>query len=133
VNQGFAKALDSETNRLSRVILDAAFAVHKNLGPGLLESVYRECLIHELVKRGAEVRSEVDVPILYDGHQLKTPLRLDLLVNDRIIVELKAIEAVLAVHKAQLLSYLRLADRRLGLLLNFNTVLLKNGIFRIIN
>jgi GxxExxY protein len=130
---GTAKALDPALNEISRKIVDAAFVVHRNLGPGLLESVYRECLIFELQERGLSVRSEVDVPVTYRGRKLVSTLRLDLIVEDQVILELKAIEGILAVHRAQLLSYLRLADRRLGLLINFNEVLVKNGISRIVN
>jgi GxxExxY protein len=130
---GTAKALDPALNEISRKIVDAAFVVHRNLGPGLLESVYRECMIFELHERGLNVRSEVDVPVTYRGRTLVSTLRLDLLVEDQVIVELKAIEGILAVHRAQLLSYLKLANKRLGLLINFNEVLVKNGISRIVN
>lgn len=130
---GTAKALDPALNEVSRKIVDAAFSVHRNLGPGLLESVYRECMMFELQDRGLSVRSEVDVPIIYRDRTLMSTLRLDFLVEDQVIVELKAIEVILAVHRAQLLSYLRLANKRLGLLINFNEVLVKNGISRIVN
>lgn len=103
------------------------------LGPGLLESVYRECMIFELQERGLSVRSEIDVPVTYRRRKLVSSLRLDLLVEDAVIVELKAIEGILAVHRAQLLPNLRLTDKRLGLLINFNEVLVKNGISRIVN
>jgi GxxExxY protein len=129
--QGEAPKL--ELNEISRRIIDAAIQVHKKIGPGLLESVYRECLIHELKKRGLKVETEVLVPIIYDGVPLKSPLHLDVLVEGEVIIELKAIEDVLGVHRAQLLSYLRLANKKLGLLLNFNVVLLKHGIHRIVN
>jgi GxxExxY protein len=130
---GTAKALDPALNEVSRKIVDAAIAVHRNLEPGLLESVYRECMIFELQERRLRVRSEVDVPIIYRDRKLISELRLDLIVEDQVIVELKAIEVILAVHRAQLLSYLRLADKRLGLLINFNEVLVKNGISRVVN
>jgi GxxExxY protein len=129
--QGEAPKL--ELNEISRRIIDAAIQVHKKVGPGLLESVYRECLIYELKKRGLKVETEVLVPIMYDGVPLKSPLRLDVIVEGEVIVELKAIDDVLGVHRAQLLSYLRLANKKLGLLLNFNVVLLKHGIHRIVN
>jgi GxxExxY protein len=125
--------LDPRLNEISRKIVDAAFTVHTTLGPGLLESVYRECMVFELQQRGLKVDVEVDVPILYRGRALLSTLRLDLLVEEEIIVELKAIDGVLAVHRAQLLSYLRLANKRLGLLINFNEVLIKDGIRRIVN
>ena len=131
MKEGQAPAKD--LNEISRQIVDGAIQVHKNLGPGLLESIYRECLVYELRKRGLKVEMEVYVPIVYDGVTLSSPLRLDVLVEGEIILELKAIEAVLAVHKSQLLSYLRLTNKRLGLLFNFNVVLLKDGMFRIVN
>jgi GxxExxY protein len=131
MKEGQAPAKD--LNEISRQIVDAAIQVHKRLGPGLLESIYRECLVYELRKRGLKVGVEVYVPIVYDGVTLSSPMRLDVLVEGEIILELKAIDAVLAVHKSQLLSYLRLANKRLGLLFNFNVVLLKDGMFRIVN
>jgi GxxExxY protein len=131
MQEGQSRARD--LNEISRQIVDAAVQVHKNLGPGLLESVYRECLVYELQKRGLRVEVEVQVPIIYDGVPLKSALRLDLLVDGEVIVELKSIEDVLAVHRAQLLSYLKLTNKRLGLLLNFNVPLIKNGIHRIVN
>jgi GxxExxY protein len=131
MNEGQAPARD--LNEISRQIVDAAIQVHKRLGPGLLESIYRECLVYELRKRGLKVEVEVYVPIVYDGVTLSSPMRLDVLVEGEIILELKAIDAVLAVHKSQLLSYLRLTNKRLGLLFNFNVVLLKDGMFRIVN
>ncbi len=121
-------------NELSRQVLGAAFRVHTELGPGLLESAYRACLVYELRKLGLEVRTEVPVPLIYDGVKLgDTGYRIDLLVAGELIVELKAIEAVAPVHTAQLVSYLKLADRRLGLLLNFNVVRLQDGIYRRVN
>jgi GxxExxY protein len=133
MQEGQARVRAGDLNEVSRKIVDAAIQVHKVLGPGLLESVYRECLIHELRKRGLSVRAEVDIPIVYDGVKLTSILRLDLLVNDEVIVELKSIEDILAVHRGQLLSYLRLSQKRLGLLMNFNVVLLKDGIVRLVN
>lgn len=131
MQEGQSRARD--LNEISRQIVDAAVQVHKKLGPGLLESVYRECLVYELEKRGLRVAVEVQVPIVYDGVPLRSALRLDLLVDDEVIVELKSIEDVLAVHRAQLLSYLKLTSKRLGLLLNFNVPLIKNGIYRLVN
>ncbi len=125
--------MPEELNVLSRVILDSAFKVHKALGPGLLETTYRLCLTHELRKAGLEVKCEVNLPIQYDGICLDGGYRIDLLVNDSIILELKAIDALCAIHQAQLLSYLKHSGKRLGLLINFNTVLLKSGIRRVIN
>ena len=116
----------------SRAILDAAFRVHTQLGPGLLESTYRICLQHELITAGHKVESEVAVPVLYDG-KLDAGYRVDLPVNDSVIVELKCVERLLPIHEAQLLSYLRLSRKSLGLLLNFNVVHLRNGIKRLVN
>jgi GxxExxY protein len=131
MQEGQGRARD--LNEISRQIVDAAVQVHKKLGPGLLESVYRECLVYEVQKRGLRVEVEVQVPIIYDGVPLKSALRLDLLVDNEIIVELKSIEDILAVHRAQLLSYLKLTNKRLGLLLNFNVPSIKNGIYRLVN
>jgi len=111
--------------------VDAAFAVHSHLGPGLLESVYEVCLTHELVKRGLKVSGQLALPIQYDTIRLDAGLRLDLLVEDSVIVELKAVESLMPVHKAQLLTYLKLSGCRLGLLINFNVPLIKNGIVRL--
>jgi GxxExxY protein len=131
MQEGQAKAID--LNEISRQIVDAAVKIHKRMGPGLLESVYRECLIYELQKRGLRVEAEVQIPIVYDGVTLKSALRLDLLVENAVIIEVKSIEALLAVHRGQLLSYLKLTDRRLGLLINFNVALIKDGICRFVN
>ncbi len=125
--------LPDELNELSRLVLDCAFKVHKVLGPGLLEGSYRLCLAHELRRRGLKVEAEVPLPINYEGILLETGYRLDLLVNGVLVIELKAIDAILPVHRAQLLSYLKHSNKRLGLLINFNCVLLKNGIRRVIS
>jgi len=123
-----------DLNRLSSRIIGAAIAVHKELGPGLLESVYRSCMVIELRHVGMKVQPEVPLPIFYRGEKVhREGFRLDLLVEDNIIVELKSVEDVKPVHKKQLLTYLHLAKKPLGLLINFNEELLKNGIIRIIN
>jgi GxxExxY protein len=127
------QVVPDELNNLSRVVLDSAFKVHKALGPGLLESSYRVCLAHELKRNGLKIETEIAVPIRYEGILLGTGYRLDLLVNEVLVVELKAVDSLLAIHQAQLLSYLKHSDKRLGLLINFNSVLLKNGIRRVIN
>jgi GxxExxY protein len=127
------QVVPDELNNLSRVVLDSAFKVHKALGPGLLESSYRVCLAHELKRNGLKIETEIAVPIRYEGILLGTGYRLDLLVNKVLVVELKAVDSLLAIHQAQLLSYLKHSDKRLGLLINFNSVLLKNGIRRVIN
>ena len=116
---------------MSRQIVDAGIKVHRTLGPGLLESVYEHCLASELNRRGAAVRRQCPVPIVYEGEVLQMSLRLDLLVDERVIVEVKALEALLPIHSAQLLTYLKLSGLRLGLLMNFNTVLLKDGLRRV--
>lgn len=128
------QSIKMDINQLSSQIIKAAIKVHKELGPGLLESVYQACMIIELKNMGINVQSEVPIPIFYQGLSIqKEGFRLDLLVNDSIIVELKSVEEVKSVHKKQLLTYLRLAEKKLGLLINFNKVLLKDGISRIIN
>jgi GxxExxY protein len=121
-------------NQLSSSIIKAAIAVHRELGPGLLESVYQSCLAIELRDMGLEVQTEVPLPVVYRGHIIEEQgFRLDLLIEGKIIVELKSVEQVQPVHKKQLLTYLRLANKPLGLLINFNEVLLKEGITRIVN
>jgi GxxExxY protein len=112
-------------------VVDAAFAVHKEIGPGLLESVYEVCLCHELKIRKVPFASQVSLPITYKGLRLDAGLRLDLLVADSIIVELKSVQRIEPVFEAQLLSYLKLTGLRLGLLINFNVPLIKHGISRI--
>ena len=121
-------------NQLSSQIIKAAITVHKELGPGLLESVYHVCMLIELHNIGIKAESEVLLPVIYRGQKVNgQEFRLDLLVEDEIIVELKSVSKVEPVHKKQLLTYLRLADKPLGLLINFNEYLLKDGIARIIN
>src|SRR5262245_42529356 len=122
-----------ELNELSYQIIAAAIEVHRTLGPGLLESVYRTCMLHELKGAGLEVTSEQAVPIKYKGLILEDRYRLDLLIEQRIVVELKCVEKILPVHGAQLLSYLRLTNTRLGLLINFNEPRVARGIRRLIN
>jgi GxxExxY protein len=120
-------------DELSRIIITKAIHVHSKLGPGLLESVYRTCLAHEFRKGGLHVVAEQIVPVFYDELQLDDGYRLDLLINDEIIVEVKAVEKIIPVHIAQLLSYLKLMDKRLGLLLNFNAPRLVQGLRRVVN
>lgn len=125
---------EAELNQLTSRVLDAAYAVHSALGPGLLESAYKACLQFELEKRGLKVAAEVPVPVVYAGQKLAdVGYRIDLLVEDHVVIEIKALEAIAPVHKAQLLSYLRLAKKRVGLLLNFNVEHLRDGITRRIN
>ncbi len=120
-------------NDIARVIVDAAFRVHRALGPGLLESVYHRVFAYELSKRGLKVLSEVPIPIQYDNITFEEGFRADLIVEDKVIVELKSVAQLKPVHKKQLLTYLRLADKRLGLLINFNEALIKHGIVRVVN
>ena len=115
---------------LTRSVIGAAIEVHSHLGPGLLESIYEECLCHELMLRGMEFRQQVELPIVYKSATLDTIYRIDLIIEDTLIVEVKAIEQMLPVHEAQLLTYLRLTGKRIGLLLNFNVPALMDGILR---
>ncbi len=125
-------ALSEEEERIAREIVDAAYAVHKALGPGLLEKVYEVCFCHELAKRGLRYERQVMVPIQYDNLVFDEGLRLDVLVEDLVICELKSVEKVFPVWKAQLLSHLKLMKKRLGFLINFNVPVIKDGIVRII-
>jgi GxxExxY protein len=120
----------SETDRIARVIVDAGFKVHQALGAGLLESAYEHCLAHELVSRGLSLSRQVPLPILYEGTKLDAGYRLDLLVERAVIVEVKAVEALNRLHGAQMLTYLKLSGFRLGLLMNFNVPMFKQGIKR---
>ena len=122
-----------ELNDVSSCILGAAFKVHTAIGPGVLESVYQTCLHHELRKAGLRVEAQVSLPVHYDGLRMDSGYRIDLLVEDVVIVELKCVEALLPIHKAQLLTYLKLANKPLGLLLNFNVAHLREGIKRVVN
>ena len=118
---------------LTEVVIGAAIQVHRALGAGLLESAYEACLAHELTKQGVPVQRQVECPVRYDGLLLDAGYRLDLLVADKLVVELKATDKLLPIHLAQVLTYLRLRDAPVGLLLNFNTVRLTDGIRRVIN
>jgi GxxExxY protein len=121
-------------NRLAKAILDSAFAVHTELGPGLLESTYKACLAYELSKRGIRMALEVPVPLVYDGQKLSdVGYRIDILAEGELVIEVKSVEAIAPVHRAQLVSYLKLSGKRLGLLLNFNVVHLRDGIVRRVN
>jgi GxxExxY protein len=111
-------------------IIAAAIEVHKNLGPGLLESAYEECLFYELVKKNMLIKQQVKIPVIYKGETIKTKYRLDLLVEDKVIVELKSVDKLIPVYEAQLITYLKLSGYRVGLLINFNVKLLKDGIMR---
>ena len=122
-----------EINRLTEIIIGAAIEVHRNLGPGLLESAYEACLEFELKKRGLRVERQVELPLRYKEVHLDCGYRLDLLVNGVVIVEIKAVNGIAPIHDAQLTSYLKLSGCRVGLLINFNVMLLKDGIKRIVN
>ena len=126
------KPLSKKEESIAEKIVDAAYAVHKTLGPGLLEKVYETCLCHELSKRGLKYQRQVDIPIVYDGMTFDEGLRLDVLVEDLIICELKAVDQMNAVWEAQIISHLKLTGKRLGFLINFNVPLITNGIKRII-
>ena len=121
-----------EIDDITRLTIGCAFKVHTALGPGLLESAYHRCLVHELGKTSLVVESEVPLPIVYDGLRIERAFKVDLRIEKRVIVELKAVETVLPIHKAQLLSYLQLSGIRIGLLLNFNVAHLVDGITRMI-
>ena len=118
-------------NDAAAAVVDAAYAVHSALGPGLLESVYEVCLGHELEKRDRRVQRQVSLPVVYDRVRLDAGLRLDMVVDGCLIVEIKAVEQLLPVHNAQVLTYLKLTGHRLGLLINFNTQLIRHGIKRV--
>jgi len=122
-----------DVNRVSGAVVNAAMKVHSALGPGLLESVYEACLLHELRKQGLKVESQASLPVAYDGVKIDVGYRVDLLIENAVIVELKAVETLLPIHEAQLLSYLKLSDKRVGLLINFNVLHLREGIKRMVN
>jgi GxxExxY protein len=120
-------------NEISRIVVDCAFRIHKKLGPGLLESVYEKILIYELKKRKLNLESQVGIPLVYDEHKFEIGFRADIIVEKKVIIELKSVKELLPVHKKQLLTYLKISNIKLGLLINFNDALIKNGITRIAN
>ncbi|HJT27266.1 MAG TPA: GxxExxY protein [Pyrinomonadaceae bacterium] len=120
-------------NSIATLVVDAAFKIHKTLGPGLLESVYQATLNYELQQRGLSVRQQVGLPVYYEALKLEIGYRVDLIVGDKVIIEIKSVEALALVHKMQLLTYLRLANRRLGLLINFNVERIRDGKHRVVN
>ena len=120
-------------NEIAKIVVDAAYQVHTRLGPGLLETVYEVVLAYELKKRGLQVERQTAVPIVYDEIKFDEGFRADLIVEGKVVLELKSVEAVARVHKKQLLTYLRLMDKRLGLLINFGEELIKDGISRVVN
>ena len=123
----------NNAQEISHAVITAAMRVHSRLGPGLLESTYTACLQHELKKAGLKSDAQVGLPVVYDGVQLDLGYRIDLLVEDIVIVELKSVDAIAPVHQAQIISYLKLSGRSLGLLINFNVAHLKDGIKRFVN
>lgn len=122
-----------ELNEISGAIINAAMQVHSALGPGLLEEPYKQCLAYELRLRGFRVALEYELPVIYNAVRVETGYRLDLFVENEVIIELKAIKEIAPIHKAQLLTYLKMSGKHLGLILNFNTVHLKDGIVRMVN
>ena len=120
-------------NDISKIIVDVCFKVHTSLGPGLFESVYENILEYELYKSGLKVERQVSIPVIWDEIKMDQGFRADIIVEDKVIIEIKSVEAIAPVHQKQLLTYLRLTDLKLGLLINFNEALIKNGIQRIVN
>ena len=121
-----------QTNIVTRKVINAAFRVHSELGPGLLESVYEVCFAHELTKAGLSFLQQLPLPVIYDGIRMDAGLRPDFIVQSATVIELKAVEAIHPVHEAQLLTYMKLLDLRVGLLINFNVAVLKDGIRRMV-
>lgn len=132
MKQSMYKVVSEEEDRIGREVVNAAYQVHKELGPGLLEKVYEVCFCHVLSQNGLIVKRQIDIPIVFDGLVFEEGLRLDVMVNDLVICELKALENVNPVWEAQLLSHLKLTNKRLGYLINFNVPLIKNGIKRMV-
>ena len=120
-------------NELSKIVFDAGLKVHRTLGPGLLESAYEACLHYEILKQGIAVERQIGLPIIYDEVKLDTAYRLDLILENKLIIEIKAVENLHPLHQAQMITYLRLSGCKLGMLINFNTVLFKDGVKRVIN
>ncbi|OIP99552.1 MAG: GxxExxY protein [Zetaproteobacteria bacterium CG2_30_46_52] len=127
------REVSQRLEELSHTVIGAAIKVHSALGAGLLESAYEHCLLYELRKQGIHAMAQVSLPIYYDGQEIEAGYRIDLLVENDLIIELKAVESLLPIHTAQVLSYLKMADKKLGLLINFNVTSLKRGIKRVIN
>lgn len=120
-------------NEVATIVVDAAYTIHKRLGPGLLESVYETTFAYELAKRGLQLRRQQAMPVVYESVRMDIGFRTDLVVADKVIVEIKSIDAISPVHRKQLLTYLRSTDKRLGLLINFNVELIKDGLTRVVN
>lgn len=120
-------------NEISKIVVNTAFDIHVNLGPGLLESVYEEIMFYELIRKGLKVEKQKAIPVIWDNMKMELGFRADLIVEDKVIVELKSVEAIAPVHPKQLLTYLKITGLKLGLLINFNEKLIKSGITRIVN
>ena len=120
-------------DEIAAIVVDAAFKVHQELGPGLLESAYEACLTHELTKRGLVVEKQIPQPVFYDGITIDVGYRMDILVNDCVVIELKAVDQIIPIHQAQLMTYLKLSKKPIGFLINFNTTYFKSSIKRIAN
>ncbi|MCF6352937.1 MAG: GxxExxY protein [Cyclobacteriaceae bacterium] len=120
-------------NEISKIVFNAALAVHKALGPGLLESAYEECLFYELNKTGLDIKKQKALPLIYESVKLDIGYRVDIIIENKVILEIKAVESFNDIHLAQLLTYLKLADCKLGMLINFNVTLIKNGVKRVVN
>jgi GxxExxY protein len=129
---GGTEVVSPDVNRIGTAVMDAAFAVHRELGPGLLEAVHEHCLAADLVRAGLAVERQVAIPVNYRGERLDAGFRLDLLVERKVVVEVKSIDALASIHTAQLLTYLRFAEVRLGYLINFNTIRLRDGFRRVV-
>lgn len=127
------KYSENEFNQLTHDIIESCIEVHKELGPGLMESIYEECLESVLTENGLNVKRQIDIPLFFKGQKLSKNFRLDMLINDAVLLELKSVESILPIHEAQLVSYLKLSNIKLGLLINFNSKYLKDGIRRKIN
>ena len=125
--------LSERTEEIARIVVNSAYKVHKELGPGLLERIYEVCLAHEISKSGFQVQRQIDLPIVYDGITFNECLRLDLLIEDTVIIEIKAVDQINPVWNAQIISHLKLTNNPVGFLINFNVPIIKNGIKRFIN
>ena len=120
-------------NELSKIVFNCALKVHQNLGPGLLESAYEECLFYELMKKGLDIQKQKALPLVYEEVKLDIGYRIDIIIENKLILEIKSVEALNDIHFAQLLTYLKLTNCKLGMLINFNVLLIKNGIKRVVN
>jgi GxxExxY protein len=131
-NRIIKRTNDTELEEITSEVIDCIFKVHKTLGPGLLESAYESCLMYEIKKRGLKAIKQKQLPLIYDGIKLDAGYRIDILVEDKLIIEIKASESLTDVHLAQVITYLKLSKNKLGLLVNFNVTLIKNGIKRVV-